>query len=420
MASPGSSVRLHDASGIRCAPSGVTRFRGETAVAGLMLLDLADNLERDGLDQHAAAIRTILLEPEGDGDAVGRRRVVTSRLANALLELVTESPTLLRFEDLHWADDVSLDVLERLAVLLRNAHGMVVANYRTDGARPGTLLGQWRARLLDQRLAEEVRLRRLNASETAAMMEALTGERAATTSAEAMLSRSDGIPLHIEELLDRAEEIEIPETVAAAITVRASVLLPTSVVCSRPPPSSVGRSTSSCWRRSRSPSPRRSTSHSVSSPIVTSSSRTRMASGSGSSTRSSATSSTVRSGRAGAASSMRRSPVPRRAGRRGTPMYPSTSNERASIATPSSTRGWRPSRPHASQRTGRRRHSSSVRSEPRPRTSPSRTAPRSLPTWRSSSPRSVTTTRRWKRSPPRSGCSGNWARRMRPLRSSHN
>jgi DNA-binding CsgD family transcriptional regulator/tetratricopeptide (TPR) repeat protein len=198
----------------------------ETAVAGLMLLDLADNLERDGLDRHADAIRAILLEPEGDGDAARRRRVVTSRLANALLDLLTESSTLLGFEDLHWADDLSLDVIERLAVLLRSATGMVVATYRNDGARPGTILGSWRARLLDQRLAEEIRLRRLDRSETAQIMEALNGERASTTSAEAMLVRSDGIPLHIEELLDQAEELEIPETVAAAITVRASALEP--------------------------------------------------------------------------------------------------------------------------------------------------------------------------------------------------
>lgn len=198
----------------------------ETAVAGLMLLDLADNLEREGLNQHAEAIRAILLEPEGEGDAARRRRVVTSRLANALLELLTESPTLLRFEDLHWADELSLDVIERLAALLRSSSGMVMANYRTDGARPGTILGSWRARLLDQRLAEEVRLRRLTAAETAQIIEALSGAPAATTTADAMLARSDGIPLHIEELLDQPEQVEIPETVAAAITVRASVLAP--------------------------------------------------------------------------------------------------------------------------------------------------------------------------------------------------
>lgn len=198
----------------------------ETAVAGLMLLDLADNLERDGLSPHAAAIRAILLEPEGEGDAAHRRRVVTSRLAGVLLELLTEVPTLLRFEDLHWADDLSLDVLERLAVLLRTSSGMVMANYRSDAARPGTVLGSWRARLLDQRLAEEIRLRRLDATETARMMEALSGIPAATTNAEAMLARSDGIPLHIEELLDRPGEVDIPESVSAAIAVRASVLDP--------------------------------------------------------------------------------------------------------------------------------------------------------------------------------------------------
>ena len=72
-----------------------------------------------------------------------------------------------RLEDLHWADELSLDVLERLAVSLGQTRTLVLATYRTEELFPGTPLRQWRDRLVGQRLAEEAHVRRLDRAMTA-------------------------------------------------------------------------------------------------------------------------------------------------------------------------------------------------------------------------------------------------------------
>jgi predicted ATPase len=70
-------------------------------------------------------------------------------------------------EDLHWADQLTLEVVGHLAA----------------------------------RLAEEVRLPRLTMAQTAAMTGAVLGRAASASVVAAIHDGSDGIPLHAEELL---------------------------------------------------------------------------------------------------------------------------------------------------------------------------------------------------------------------------
>ena len=60
---------------------------------------------------------------------------------------------------------------------------------------------EWRARLLTQRLTEEVRLPRLTLAQTATVTSAVLGRAAPAGVVAAIHDRSDGIPLHAEELL---------------------------------------------------------------------------------------------------------------------------------------------------------------------------------------------------------------------------
>ena len=49
-----------------------------------------------------------------DGDALGARRVIVRAAADRILEAI-DRPTLLIFDDLHWADEMSLEVIGELA-----------------------------------------------------------------------------------------------------------------------------------------------------------------------------------------------------------------------------------------------------------------------------------------------------------------
>jgi predicted ATPase len=81
--------------------------------------------------------------------------------------VASAAPTLLIFQDLHWADEMSLEVIGELARHAADRPLFVLGDYRADEFPGGDALHrEWRARLLSQRHAEEVRLRNLTVEET--------------------------------------------------------------------------------------------------------------------------------------------------------------------------------------------------------------------------------------------------------------
>ena len=171
------------------------------------------------------------------------------RLVMETVELILGSlpgPTMLSFEDLQWSDDVSLEIIAELARRSRDRALLLTGDYRTEDVPRGTSLRQWRARLITQRIAEEVRLVRLDATETALVTTLIldTGLPAPRDVAAAVYERTDGIPLHIEELLGalsaegRADgttirEAGVPETIEDAVIARIATLTPEAQATAR-------------------------------------------------------------------------------------------------------------------------------------------------------------------------------------------
>jgi DNA-binding CsgD family transcriptional regulator/tetratricopeptide (TPR) repeat protein len=199
-------------------------FPQDAEAAGALLLDLSDALRRRGITEPAERIRERLLLDPPIGDAARRRRLLVGDVTETILAVLAETPTLLFLEDLHWADELSLDVIERLAVAVRSTSSLIVVTYRSDELFPRTALRRWRVRLLQQRLAEEVRLPRLAETGTTAMMREITGEVPASVDVALLLERSDGIPLHIEELLAAGGGSGVPDSVADAVVDRVAGL----------------------------------------------------------------------------------------------------------------------------------------------------------------------------------------------------
>lgn len=200
-------------------------FPRDSEAVGGMLLDLANELRRVDLRGPGAELRERLLaDGQIIGDSARSRRILVSDLADVLTAVLSEAPTLLCLEDLHWADELSLDVIDRTATTVGRSSSMIVATFRSDELGPRTPLRRWRARLLEQRIAEEVQLARLDAAATTRIVGELTGVEPSTELAESLFSRSDGIPLHIEELVAAGSELAVPESVAEAVVSRLSRL----------------------------------------------------------------------------------------------------------------------------------------------------------------------------------------------------
>ena len=208
--------------------------------AGL-LLDLASDLvsARDpalgSLGQSLTArVRPISADA---GDAHHRRRLLVQDLADLLVSVDPGGAVLIVLEDLHWADELSLDVLGHLAGRLAARPVLVVGAYRSDELYPALPMRELRARLLGQRLAEEIRLPRLGLVQTASLVSAVLGRPAPGRVVAAVHERSDGIPLHVEELLAAVDDdaltpgsgagvqsAAVPDTLGDAVLSRARQL----------------------------------------------------------------------------------------------------------------------------------------------------------------------------------------------------
>jgi predicted ATPase len=92
------------------------------------------------------------------GDAHHRRRLLVQDVADLVISADPGTPLLIVLEDLHWADELSLDVLGHLAGRLAGRPMFVAGAYRSDELYPQLPMRDLRARLVSQRLAEEIRL----------------------------------------------------------------------------------------------------------------------------------------------------------------------------------------------------------------------------------------------------------------------
>jgi DNA-binding CsgD family transcriptional regulator len=213
-------------------------------VPAASLLDLARTMTR--MPAFADLGRHLLELAEATFEASQpRRRTLVLRAVDAIVA-AADRPLMLSFDDLQWADDLSLEIIAELARATRARPVVLVGAYRTDELVPASILRPWRARLLAQRLAEEARLAPLSHDETALMTTVIlgTGLPAPRAVVDAVYERTDGVPLHVEELLGALDEAQrtdsraireaaVPETVGDAVLQRIGRLSPAAQLVAR-------------------------------------------------------------------------------------------------------------------------------------------------------------------------------------------
>jgi DNA-binding CsgD family transcriptional regulator len=178
------------------------------------------------------------------GDALSSRRIMVHEIAETIADAI-DRPTALVFEDVHWADELTLEVIGEVARLAVWKPLLLVAVFRPEELPVGSIHREWRARLLTQRVAEEIVLERLSRRETAQMATLIlgTGLPAPRDVADAVHDRTNGIPLHIEELLAALGEsaadgravrdATVPSTIEDAVLARVGRLSPDAQAIAR-------------------------------------------------------------------------------------------------------------------------------------------------------------------------------------------
>ncbi len=139
-----------------------------------------------------------------------RRQRTLEALTAQAAKLATRHPVLMIFEDAHWADPTSLELLNRTVDRIKTVPAILIVTFRPEFKAP------W----VENSHVTSVTLNRLGTNEVAALIAGLVGnkELPADVMAE-ILERTDGIPLFVEEMtkavLEAEGEVEARRTVAA-------------------------------------------------------------------------------------------------------------------------------------------------------------------------------------------------------------
>jgi DNA-binding CsgD family transcriptional regulator/tetratricopeptide (TPR) repeat protein len=179
-------------------------------------------------------VESARIEPEQD------RRRLFQVVGEVLAERDSRAPTLLIVEDVHWADDASLDVLHSFARTLPNRRALLLLTYRSDESSSDSTraLRQFRDNLNRARLVQELHLAPLEMADIDGMLRAILslGRSPRRDFLELVSSLTEGNPFFVEELVRAliaegqlirsgatwaraatAAELRLPRTVLAAV-----------------------------------------------------------------------------------------------------------------------------------------------------------------------------------------------------------
>jgi len=109
-------------------------------------------------------------------------------------------PIVLHFDDLHWADESTLLLLEHLAVHLPRLRVLVIGTYRDVDLEVARPFAKSLERLTRNRLADRIALRRMDTSDIAALLTQLGGSNPPKALVRAIYSETEGNPFFVEEV----------------------------------------------------------------------------------------------------------------------------------------------------------------------------------------------------------------------------
>src|SRR6202043_152190 len=120
-----------------------------------------------------------------------RRQRTLEALTTQIEALTGQSPVLMIFEDVHWADPTSLEALGRAVDRIRTLSALLIVTYRPEFNPP------W----IGRPHVAALTLNRLGEREIIAMIDRVTGNRPLPASiSKDIIERTDGIPLFVEEI----------------------------------------------------------------------------------------------------------------------------------------------------------------------------------------------------------------------------
>ena len=217
--------------------AGITR---DTAPA--VRLDKLEGLVRRSKEQTKSIVPllAVLLSIPTEGHYSPRELTpeqLKKQTFSALLDLLQagaeQQPAILVFEDVHWADPTSMQLLEQIRDNAKNCRMLVILLYRPDLTLP------W----AEQPHVTSLKIDRLDRVQVSSMVQSLTkGKVLPQTAIDQILAKTDGVPLFVEEITKAVLEspicgsngtqstLLVPDTLHDSLMARLDQLAPVKTV----------------------------------------------------------------------------------------------------------------------------------------------------------------------------------------------
>jgi DNA-binding winged helix-turn-helix (wHTH) protein/predicted ATPase len=181
------------------------------------IVDRESNLDRlrKALGEQAQELARLLpklknilpeLPPPLDLPPAQARRHLFNCFFDFVARVASEQPALMILEDLHWADDSTLSLLDHLTQRLSDLPLMVIGTYRDAELNVSRGLAKTLEGLLRGRLATLMRLKGLPRDELAVMLNGLSGKSPPAVVVNEIFAETKGNPFFVEELFHHLEE----------------------------------------------------------------------------------------------------------------------------------------------------------------------------------------------------------------------
>jgi DNA-binding winged helix-turn-helix (wHTH) protein/predicted ATPase len=154
-----------------------------------------------------------------------RRQRTLEAFVAQVRALAHHNPVVMIFEDAHWSDPTTLEMLDRVAERIRTLRILLIVTFRPEFEPP------W----IGQPHVTALTINRLGQREVRAMIEQVAGSRLIPADIrEDIIDRTDGIPLFVEEMTKAVLEAEVeradehaaapPEVIAVPTSLHASLI----------------------------------------------------------------------------------------------------------------------------------------------------------------------------------------------------
>jgi predicted ATPase len=159
-------------------------------------------------------------------------KLAVEELVPAAARAAGSVPRLMLFEDMHWCDEASMDLIIELARIVDDVPFLFLFAFRPDRNTPAWRLRRWLETEYPHRSSEVV-LSPLTDAESGALVDELVpAEDRSDALRTEILERSEGNPLFAEEIAlavvrhraDSGTEVAIPSTLRSLITARVDML----------------------------------------------------------------------------------------------------------------------------------------------------------------------------------------------------